>query len=56
MRIRQEQWMVWALVFVWLLPGKMWADVFLKQKHHVDNGRQSANRHGRGPIRHYSIG
>lgn len=36
MREKHNQWVSWALVFTWLLPGKMWADVYLKQKHHVD--------------------
>ncbi len=36
MKMRREQLMGVALVVAWLLPGRMWADVFLKQKHHVD--------------------
>lgn len=36
MKMRNLQWLVWSALCVWLLatPGR--ADVFLKQKHHVD--------------------
>lgn len=36
MKTRNMEWILVGVIFGWLLPGKMWADVFLKQKHHVD--------------------